>query len=649
MSHTLLDHLKTTWVKTRKPAGLILGAGLIITIIYGGTSFALAQAYEDRLYPNLSVGTVDIGSLSKEEAFDRLEQSYEELLNEGLTILFEGERFTVNLRMSGSTDPDLVYNLIDFNPDRAMEEAFTIGHTDSWLADGSLVLQSLLLPHSLDPQMTLLDEELEEILLEQFGEYEVEGQNTDYAVEISGNDLVITITGGEEGLALDIDTVLNAVENSMTEFSIDEQALALLVTDNVVAMPQAEALVEEVEAMVLAAPYTLTHTSESQREYTWTISRTEIANWIYPVFVDDEQTTLALNEESVHTLMAEIGEKINIDATDARFTVEEGRVTEFKGSLDGVTLNEEETTMAFMEELGNENVRLAVITDVVEPEVTTGSVNDLGIREILGIGTSDFSGSPYNRVQNIQHGAEKLNGMLIPPGETISLVETLKPFTLEDGYLPELVIKGDEIKPEIGGGLCQIGTTTFRAAMNSGLQIDERRNHSLVVGYYDDPTNGNPGTDATLYDPAPDFKFTNDTENYILLTTEVDLTTYELFFTFWGTDDGRDGYYTAPVVESWTGYGETQYVETEDLEPGVTKCQSPHSGATTSFTYFVDYEDGTKHEKIYSSTYRSLPRICLVGIDPDAPAAGEGGEEIVESNETEEELEVGDVETETEE
>src|SRR5690606_1808590 len=141
--------------------------------------------------------------------------------------------------------------------------------------------------------------------------------------------------------------------------------------------------------------------------------------------------------------------------------------------------------------------------------------------EILGVGYSNFAGSPANRVHNISIGAAKLDGLLIAPGEEFSLLNALRPFTVTAGYLPELVIKGDKITPEVGGGLCQIGSTTFRAAMNSGLSITERRNHSLVVSYYNDPRNGNPGTDATIYDGSPDFKFINDTGHHILIKTEM--------------------------------------------------------------------------------------------------------------------------------
>ena len=232
----------------------------------------------------------------------------------------------------------------------------------------------------------------------------------------------------------------------------------------------------------------------------------------------------------------------------------------------------------------------------------------------------------------------------------MSLVEKLKPFTLEDGYLAELVIKGDEIKPEVGGGLCQIGTTTFRATMNAGLEITQRRNHSLVVSYYDDPSNGNPGTDATLYDPAPDYKFKNDTENYILLTTEVDLDEKELIFTFWGTNDGRQGSYTPPEVLTWTGYGATQTEYTDSLAPGVKRCQSPHSGATTAFDYNVVYADGDEYSHTYTSTYRSLPQICLVGsATGEAPIENEEEEVESDDEETIEELEIEDIVVEIEE
>ena len=255
----------------------------------------------------------------------------------------------------------------------------------------------------------------------------------------------------------------------------------------------------------------------------------------------------------------------------------------------------------------------------------------MGINEVLGVGYSSFAGSPRNRIHNIQVGADKLNGLLVAPGEEFSLIEALRPFTVSEGYLPELVIKGDKIEPEVGGGLCQIGSTTFRAAMKSGLKITQRRNHSLVVSYYNDHRNGNPGTDATIYEGAVDFKFENDTPAHVLITTSMNAATGDLFFTFWGTSDGRIASYSEPVVGRWIPAGETKYIETENLEPGEEKCQGAHPGASASFTYSVTRADGELEETDYVSNYRSLPRICLVGIDPNADPDSEGGEVLGET------------------
>ena len=272
--------------------------------------------------------------------------------------------------------------------------------------------------------------------------------------------------------------------------------------------------------------------------------------------------------------------------------------------------------------------------ETIEPSVKTGEVNTLGISEVLGIGVSDYSRSPYNRIQNMKNAVNKLNGLLIAPGEVFSTIEHTKPYTLEGGYLPELVIKGDEVKPEIGGGLCQIGTTLFRMAMNSGMEIVDRRNHSLVVFHYNDPVNGNPGTDATVYDPAPDFKFKNDTDNYILLQTEMNTASEELIFTLCGTNDGRHAYFTHPTVLRWIPHGEEKIIKTTKLEPGVEQCQSAYLGADAEFTYHRKFSDGATEETLFESHYRPLPRICLLGVEENIATTSTSSTPLLDDNNT---------------
>jgi vancomycin resistance protein YoaR len=176
----------------------------------------------------------------------------------------------------------------------------------------------------------------------------------------------------------------------------------------------------------------------------------------------------------------------------------------------------------------------------------------------------------------------------------------------------ELVIKGDKTTPEYGGGLCQVGTTTFRVALNTGLPIIERRNHSYRVSYYEPA-----GTDATIYDPSPDLKFVNDTAGHILIQTKI--TGNTLRFEFWGTSDGRQVTQTKPEIYNITQPGPTKIVETQELAPGQKKCtESAHAGADTVFYRTITYMSGEKKEETWKSHYVPWQAVCLVGVEKPA-------------------------------
>jgi len=254
---------------------------------------------------------------------------------------------------------------------------------------------------------------------------------------------------------------------------------------------------------------------------------------------------------------------------------------------------------------------LVAVTPV---KIATGDVNDLGIKELIGRGVSNFKGSPKNRRHNIAVGAKSLNGILIKPGEEFSLLKALGPIDGEHGYLQELVIKGNRTVPEYGGGLCQIGTTTFRAALRSGLPITQRQNHSYRVVYYEPA-----GMDATIYDPWPDFRFLNDTGFYILFMARVEGD--DLIFDFYGTKDGRKVVINPdpPKIFNITGPGPVRYIDSTDLKPGEKKkLESPHSGADTYFKYTVTYPSGEVKEQEFKSHYVPWPEVWLVGAAPSS-------------------------------
>jgi vancomycin resistance protein YoaR len=291
--------------------------------------------------------------------------------------------------------------------------------------------------------------------------------------------------------------------------------------------------------------------------------------------------------------------------------------------VDGVELDEEGGVAAIEKVLfrteGDGTVVLP--TKPVRPEKPTELSNPYGVKEIIGIGETNFIGSTVNRKHNISIGSSTLSGVVIPAGETFSTMKTLGPIDGAHGYRTELVIKGNKTQPEYGGGLCQVGSTVFRAALNSALPVVERQNHSYRVSYYERDGAGRmigPGKDATIYDPAPDLKFVNDTGHPIIMMAEIEGLT--LRFILWGVKDGRTQEQSDVRVYNVTPPPAKKMVETPDLPPGKVKCtESPHAGADAVFTYTIRYADGQEKKKDFRSHYKPWGEVCLIGVDPNAP------------------------------
>ena len=165
----------------------------------------------------------------------------------------------------------------------------------------------------------------------------------------------------------------------------------------------------------------------------------------------------------------------------------------------------------------------------------TQELRALGIEQLIGVGLSSYSGSTASRKINLRNAASKLNGKIIHPGQSISVANTLAPFTYGNGYTEGIVIKEGENEKEMGGGVCQSVTTIFRAWQNSGLEVTSFKPHSKSIGYY-----GGIGLDATMYKgptvwSTTDLLLKNNSENSVLIKV-VDADPYQIILLY-GTKD----------------------------------------------------------------------------------------------------------------
>ena len=294
-------------------------------------------------------------------------------------------------------------------------------------------------------------------------------------------------------------------------------------------------------------------------------------------------TQTSIEYDAITTFIEDVARKIDTDPINAklRFNTETSILEEIEPHSDGIHINVEKNSQKIVEALSSDinslpqNIELELQRSPAT--ITSANAKDLGIKELIGEGVSNFSGSTSSRIHNITTAAKRFDGLVIAPGEEFSFVTILGPVDGEHGYKEELVIRDNETKPEYGGGICQVSTTVFRGAVLTGMKITQRRNHSYPVHYYT-PT----GFDATVYVPAPDFRFINNTPGHILLNMEMEGT--ELKFNYYGTNDDRQVEMKGPFV-------------TERQENGAMK---------TYFTQKVTSKTGeTLIDDIFKSNYKS--------------------------------------------
>lgn len=330
---------------------------------------------------------------------------------------------------------------------------------------------------------------------------------------------------------------------------------------------------------------------------------------------------LKMNTDLIDENLTFLSQSINISPQDALFQFENGKVTLFRISKPGRELNQIQakqminsliTAITRQESLDFQPINILLPVDTILPKITTENSNNLGIKEFLGSGRSKFVGSIPGRVHNIELAASRLNGKLIPAGSTFSFNDELGDVSANTGFQQAYIIKEGRTVLGDGGGVCQVSTTLFRAALNAGLPIEERHAHAYRVSYYEQDSL--PGLDATVFAPSYDLKFKNDTGNNILIQAKTDKVNYSLTFELYGTSDGRKAEITKPVIFSQTPPPPDLYQDDPTLPKGTVKQVDWKAwGAKVNFDYKVERGSETLFQKSFFSNFQPWQAVFLRG------------------------------------
>jgi vancomycin resistance protein YoaR len=331
-------------------------------------------------------------------------------------------------------------------------------------------------------------------------------------------------------------------------------------------------------------------------------------------------SVLSMNTEIIDDTLQSLSSSIDIAPQDAQFQFENNKVTAFKLSKPGRKMDIATTKkqiLAYVDAMTKQdsqmsNVPIEIAVNTIQPAITTETSNDKGIKELLAVGTSKFAHSIPGRIHNVELATSRINGRLVPPDSNFSFNDALGDVSAATGYAQAYIIKEGRTVLGDGGGVCQVSTTLFRAAMNAGLPITERHAHAYRVGYYEEDSP--PGIDATVFAPGYDLKFKNDTGHWLLIQTKTDLDNLALTFEIYGTSDGRKAEVTKPVILSQIAAPPPVNQDDPTLPVGTVKqVDFAAAGAKVTFEYKVTRDNVVINKQTFLSNYQPWAAVYLRG------------------------------------
>lgn len=579
---------------------ILVSIALFFTLAIIIAAFLFTLFYT-RLFPAIYIANTHVGALTLPQAKNKLTQTLQERLNKPLTFIYQNQQFQIDL---STVQPDL-------NLDQSLNQAFEYGHSRFYY----------------QPVYLSLNPDFNSRLKTTFAQIEKSLNQAPIEAQLKIEQNEITVTPSQDGLALDEDELTKRLTDYLN--TGQTPSLILPTKKSYPKLSYSNGLtIKHLLDQVKLNPIKLTFQNSS-----WTLdldtliplldltnSQSSLAKiTLFNTPLDLQSATigpdnlndqhLSLNQNHLSDYLTKIATDIDQDVKEPLFQFDGKRVTEFQPPQIGQHLNFNQTKTNLIQALTTENFKsIPLAVDITQPKNKLS--NELGIKELIGEGISNFAHSIPNRIYNIGLAASRINGVLVPPGETFSFVNTVGDISGASGYKQAYVIKSGRTVLDDGGGVCQVSTTLFRAALNAGVPIPERTAHAYRVEYYEQGFP--PGLDATIFVPGVDLKFKNDTPAYILIQARTEGLT--LYVDFYGTSDGRISTLTKPIITEQTPPLPEIRQDDPTLPKGTVKqVDFPAWGAKVFFSRTVSRDGQTLINETFKSNFRPWQAIFLVG------------------------------------
>jgi vancomycin resistance protein YoaR len=593
-------------------AAFISGVTLFLTLIILWT-LGFQLLYAGRIFPGVSVAGIDLSGLTPSDAAIKLNQALSYPIT-GKVLFRDGEKAW----MATPAQLGMV-----FDPSSSALTAYHLGRSGGLF--GALSGQIRAGGKGISvPPVIVFDQRVAFQYLSQIST-EINQPLMEASLKLNGT--TVDAQPGQVGRELKIDATLVYLAAQLQTFTDGEVPLVVQEIQPQILDVSAQA---DAARQILSQPLTLAIPNAGPGDSGPFIYTPEVlANMILPQRVqngDQQDIQVLLNPKGLRDLLAPVKTQVDRLPLDAKFIFNDDthQLDLMADSKVGRALDIDASIKAINEALARGEHTVSLVINEAQPKVpATATAQELGITELVWAETSYFYGSSAARIQNIEAAAKQYHGVLVAPGETFSMGEHLGDVSLDNGFAEALIIYGGRTIKGVGGGVCQVSTTLFRAVFNAGFPVVERTPHAYRVSYYEETASGAvdtrlAGLDATVYFPLVDFKFTNDTPNWLLMETYMG--SGSLTWKFYSTKDGRSVTWDTTGPTNVTPAPAPLYEENPELKKNEMKqVDWAANGADVSVTRTVWKNGAVYFQDTITTHYEPWQAICQYGPDSKNP------------------------------
>lgn len=568
---------------------------LLSFLVFSLFFFAYHLLYSRSIIPGVNVaGKINFSGRDVAEA-DRVLSDKTNRLAEQKIIINLREATSGGLR-TGRYEWPLSQLGISFNIDQTVENAYRVGRSGSIVNDLQSEIKALRSGFSV-PLAFRVDET---ILKKNVLGVEKDWNNPPVDASFSLNEGQIVLNPSHAGVIVDSTQLAGMILAMVKDLEFEKDISLDLVTPSISTV-DLEKVRANLQTMITNAP------TISGLDHSWPLTPEQTLALIEFEKNAEGNVELKVDREKVTQLVAKLSSELNIAPRGQVIEISGSRAVKFVPQRNGYEVDRFEATTLISRALLQASPSVVValpLRELPAPKTT----NSYGIKDLLGEGKTNFAGSIPGRIHNIELASLRLNGILIPPGQTFSFNNSVGEVTAATGYDVAYIISEGRTVLGTGGGLCQVSSTLFRAALNAGLPIIKRTAHAYRVHYYEPPV----GFDATVYRPTVDFQFRNDTGNYVLVTNEIN--GEDLHFRLYGTSDSRQVEIKGPFISREIAPPAPLYQDDFTLPLGKTvQVDWSAWGADAVFYRTVKRGGEVLQNDTFQSHYQPWQAVYLVG------------------------------------